>query len=89
MSDNDRSKDIEAKVIAIVAEVLRDSGINPSQIKPESNFVTDLKAASIDLYAMIVAMEDEFGLGEIPDEDAENIQTVQNVIDYIEEHLPD
>lgn len=81
MSSSENS--VAERVIKVVVEVLKDSGIDASQVKPESDFVKDLKAASIDLYAIIVAMEEEFGLGEIPDEDAENIRKVQDVIDYI------
>lgn len=52
-------------------------------VKPESNFTTDLGADSLDKVELVMAFEDEFGV-EIPDEEAEKIQTVQDALSYIE-----
>ncbi|MDX8412429.1 MAG: acyl carrier protein [Mariprofundaceae bacterium] len=73
------SAEIEAKVIKIVAEQLN---VEESEINADSSFVDDLGADSLDTVELVMAFEEEFGV-EIPDEDAEKIQTVQNAIDYI------
>lgn len=53
------------------------------EVKPESNFTTDLGADSLDKVELVMAFEDEFSV-EIPDEEAEKIQTVQDALNYIE-----
>ena len=68
------------KVREIIVEQL---GVEPDQIKPESNFVDDLGADSLDTVELIMSFEEEFGV-EIPDTEAEKIKTVQDVINYIE-----
>lgn len=73
------SAEIEAKVIKIVAEQLN---VEEGEINADSSFVDDLGADSLDTVELVMAFEEEFGV-EIPDEDAEKIQTVQNAIDYI------
>lgn len=57
-----------------------------SEVVPEARFIDDLGADSLDIVELIMALEDEYGL-EIPDEDAEKIETVGDAIRYIEEHL--
>ncbi len=59
--------------------------MDADQIKPESNFVDDLGADSLDTVELIMSFEEEFGV-EIPDTEAEKIKTVQDVINYIEAH---
>ena len=71
--------DIEVKVKKIISEQL---GVPETDVKPESSFVNDLGADSLDTVELVMALEEEFGV-EIPDEDAEKIATVQNAIDYI------
>ena len=73
------SAEIEAKIIKIVADQLN---VDESEISPDSSFVDDLGADSLDTVELVMAFEEEFGI-EIPDEDAEKIQSVQNAIDYI------
>ena len=68
------------KVKEIIVELL---GVDADQIKPESNFVEDLGADSLDTVELIMSFEEEFGV-EIPDTEAEKIKTVQDVINYIE-----
>ncbi|MBF1197863.1 MAG: acyl carrier protein [Fusobacterium periodonticum] len=70
------------KVREIIVEQL---GVEPDQVKPESNFVDDLGADSLDTVELIMSFEEEFGV-EIPDTEAEKIKTVQDVINYIEAH---
>ncbi len=76
-------KSVERRVIEIIVEQL---GVGEEEVTPEAHFIDDLGADSLDLVELIMAMEEEFGL-EISDEDAEKIQTVQDVINYITEHV--
>jgi acyl carrier protein len=74
---------IEQRVKKIVAEQL---GVNDADIKPESTFVDDLGADSLDTVELVMALEEEFEC-EIPDEEAEKITSVQQAVDYINAHL--
>jgi acyl carrier protein len=69
------------RVKEIIVEQL---GVNPEQVTPEAKFIEDLGADSLDTVELVMAFEEEFG-AEIPDEDAEKLQTVGDVIKYIEE----
>jgi len=64
----------------LVVELLE---VDESKIVPEASFADDFNADSLDFIELITAVEDTFKI-EIPDEDAENLQTVQDAIDYIE-----
>jgi len=70
------------KIKKIIAEQL---GVDETEITPESHFIDDLGADSLDTVELVMALEEEFGI-EIPDEDAEKIQTVGDVAKYIDEH---
>jgi acyl carrier protein len=59
-------------------------GVNPDQVTPEAKLIEDLGADSLDTVELVMAFEEEFG-AEIPDEDAEKLQTVGDVNKYIEE----
>ena len=74
---------IEERVRTIIAEQLDQ---DDSDIVPEASFIDDLGADSLDLVELVMHMEEEFDV-EIPDEEAENIRTVQDAINYIEQHL--
>ncbi|MDL1956380.1 MAG: acyl carrier protein [Candidatus Desulfofervidus auxilii] len=74
---------IEERVKEIIANQL---GVNPEEVVPGASFVEDLGADSLDLVELIMAIEEEFGV-EVPDEEAEKIRTVQDAIDYIQEHI--
>ena len=74
---------VEEKIKKIIAEQL---GVEEEDITPDSSFVEDLGADSLDTVELVMAFEEEFGI-EIPDEDAEKILTVQNVVDYIKEKV--
>ena len=71
------------KVKSIIAEQL---GVKSDEIKPESSFVDDLGADSLDTVELVMALEEEFGI-EIPDEDAEKMGTVGEAIKYIEDKV--
>tara|TARA_B100000683_G_scaffold277638_1_gene337602 strand:+ start:8616 stop:8903 length:288 start_codon:yes stop_codon:yes gene_type:complete len=74
--------DLLEKVKGIIVEQL---GVDESEVTPEAHFIDDLGADSLDTVELVMALEEEFGV-EISDEDAEKIQTVGDVIKYIEEH---
>jgi acyl carrier protein len=65
--------------------VVEQLGVDEDQVTPEASFVDDLNADSLDLVELIMSLEEEFG-AEISDEDAEKIRTVQDAVDYIDEH---
>jgi acyl carrier protein len=71
---------VEQRVIEIVSEQL---GVEKEKIKPESNFVNDLGADSLDTVELVMELEEEFDIS-IPDEAAEKIQTVGEAIRHIE-----
>ena len=72
--------EIETQVKQIVVDHL---GIDQDKVTPESKFIDDLGADSLDTVELVMAFEEKFGI-EIPDDAAETIQTVQNAIDYIQ-----
>jgi len=78
------------RVRKITAEQL---GVEEDDVKPNTSFVEDLNADSLDLVELIMSLEEEFGQGgqgfEISDEDAEKIVTVQDAVNYIVEHMGD
>jgi acyl carrier protein len=71
---------IESKVKAIIVDKL---GVEESQVTLEASFAADLNADSLDTVELIMEFEKEFGIS-IPDEDTQKINTVKDVIDYIE-----
>ncbi|MBY0485486.1 acyl carrier protein [Nitrosomonas sp.] len=72
-------ENIEQRIRKIVAEQL---GVNEAEVKNESSFVNDLGADSLDTVELVMALEEEFEC-EIPDEQAEKINTVQEAINYV------
>ena len=70
---------VDEKVKNIIIEQL---GVSADEVVPEASFVDDLGADSLDLVELVMVLEEEFGK-EIPDEDAEKIQTVQDVTNYV------
>ncbi|MBI5529411.1 MAG: acyl carrier protein [Deltaproteobacteria bacterium] len=73
---------IEQKIKAIIIEQL---GVDEEEVTPQASFVEDLGADSLDIVELVMAMEEEFKI-EIPDEDVENLKTVQDVTNYIRQH---
>ncbi|MFH1368182.1 MAG: acyl carrier protein [Elusimicrobiota bacterium] len=74
--------DLETRVKEIIVEQL---GVDPSEVTPQASFINDLGADSLDTVELVMALEEEFGI-EIPDEEAEKIQSVGQAIDYIKSH---
>ena len=77
MSDNP----LADRIGKIIVEQL---GVNEDQVKPEAKFIEDLGAYSLDTVELVMALEEEFET-EIPDEDAEKLQSVGDVIKFIED----
>jgi len=73
---------LEDQVKEIIVEQL---GVDEEDVKLESHFVDDLGADSLDTVELVMKLEEDFDI-EIPDEDAEKIQTVKDAIDYINAH---
>jgi acyl carrier protein len=70
---------LEDRVSAIIVEQL---GVTKEELAPKANFIEDLSADSLDIVELVMAMEEEFDI-EIPDDDAEKIQTIEDVIAYV------
>lgn len=70
------------KVKAIIVDQL---SVEEDEVTPEASFIEDLGADSLDIVELIMALEEEFEI-EVPDEDAEKLQTVADAIRYIKEH---
>jgi acyl carrier protein len=74
-----KMENIDKKIIELVSKQF---GIEESLIKPDSKFIDDLQGDSLDLVEFIVSMEEEFGIT-VPDSQTEQIVTVQNALDFI------
>jgi acyl carrier protein len=70
--------------------IVEELGVEENEVTPEVSFAEDLNADSLDLIELITAVEEEFSTPErkleIPDEDAENLKTVQDAVDYLHDH---
>ncbi len=78
MADN-----IQEKVFAIIVDMLE---VDEEELSMNARFIEDLSADSLDIVELVMAMEEEFDL-QIPDEDAEQIQTVGDAVNYIKKNL--
>ncbi|MBA7510014.1 Acyl carrier protein [subsurface metagenome] len=73
---------VAEKVKEIIVEQL---GVDPEEVTIEASFVNDLGADSLDTVELVMALEEEFNI-EIPDEEAEKLDTVGKAIEYINRH---
>ena len=71
------------KVQALISELM---GLDKSKITEQADFIVDLKADSLDIVQMLIAMENEFGV-EFGDDEMHNIKTVGDVVDYLKKHI--
>jgi len=71
---------LEEKVIKLVSDATK---IESAKISASTNFIDDLKLDSLDIVELMMKMEDEFGI-EIPEEDAEGLKSINDVVKYIE-----
>ncbi len=79
------AEDIESKVKDIIVEQL---SVNEEQVTPEAKFIEDLGADSLDTVELVMAFEEEFGI-EVPDDEAEKLQTVGDVLNYVKQRQTD
>ena len=77
MSDN-----IESQVIDVIVEQL---GVDRERVTPDAKFIDDLGADSLDTVELVMTFEEKFSV-EVPDEDAEKLKSVADVVAYIKEH---
>lgn len=75
-------KSVEEKVRDIIVDQL---GVNAEQVVSSARFIEDLGADSLDTVELVMAFEEEFSI-EVPDEEAEKLQSVGDVVKYVEEH---
>lgn len=73
----------QERLIEIIAKQL---GVDEGNVTPDASFMEDLGADSLDTVELVMALEEEFDI-EIPDSDAEKIQTVQDALNYLDEHV--
>lgn len=73
---------IDDKVKQLIVEQL---GVDEAEVTPTAHFIDDLGADSLDIVELVMTFEESFEI-EIPDEDAENIKTVKDAVDYIQSH---
>ena len=83
MTENNKTNNIEERVMDIVVEQF---GLDRAKVQPESKFVDDLGADSLETVELVMALEDEFDI-DIPDEQAQKITTLKEAIAHIEAHL--
>jgi acyl carrier protein len=77
-------EEIESKIIELAAE---QAGVDKSEVTPATHFVNDLHFDSLDVVEFAMEVEDELGMS-IPDDAIERLQTVGDVIDYAQNHVP-
>ena len=77
------AENIQEKVTEIIVEQL---GVSADQVKPESKMIEDLGADSLDAVELVMAVEEEFGI-EVPDEEAEKLISVSDIVSYVEKAL--
>jgi acyl carrier protein len=76
---------VQEKIRQIIVDEL---GVDEAEVTENARFIEDLGADSLDLVELVMRFEEEFGI-EIPDEDAEKIQSVRDAYNYVEQHKKD
>jgi acyl carrier protein len=76
------SEDVQGRIKQIIVDEL---GVDEAEVTPNARFIDDLGADSLDLVELVMRFEEEFGI-EIPDEDAEKIQSVGDAYNYVEQN---
>jgi len=80
---SDGSESLESRVIGLIVEQL---GVSSEEAHLQASFADDLGADSLDIVELVMSFEEAFDI-EIPDEDAEKIQTIGDVVTYLQEHV--
>jgi len=82
-----KTMEVVMDIMATLKEIIVDKlSVTEDQITPESRFIEDLGADSLDVVELIMAIEEKFGI-EIPDEDAEKMRSVEDATNYIREKV--
>lgn len=71
--------ELQEKIVKLVSEATK---VDSANINENTNFIDDLNLDSLDMVELMMKMEDEFGV-EIPEDETENLKTIQNVVDYL------
>jgi acyl carrier protein len=74
---------MESRVTDLIVEQL---GVSKAEALPKASFIDDLGADSLDIVELVMSLEEEFDI-EIPDEDAEKIQTIDDAVSYLKERV--
>jgi acyl carrier protein len=77
------AENIQQKVVDLIVDQL---GVDADSVTPQAHFIDDLGADSLDTVELVMAFEEEFDI-EVPDEDAEKLETVSDVTNYLKERL--
>ncbi len=77
------AEDIQQKIVDLIVDQL---GVDADSVTPQAHFIDDLGADSLDTVELVMAFEEEFDM-EVPDEDAEKLETVSDVTDYLKQRL--
>ena len=77
------AENIQQKVVDLIVDQL---GVDADSVTPQAHFIDDLGADSLDTVELVMAFEEEFDM-EVPDEDAEKLETVSDVTNYLKERL--
>ncbi len=77
------AENIQQKVVDLIVDQL---GVDADSVTPQAHFIDDLGADSLDTVELVMAFEEEFDM-EVPDEDAEKLETVSDVTDYLKQRL--
>ena len=78
--------DAEAMVSRVTELIIEQLGVSKAEAVPKASFIDDLGADSLDIVELVMSLEEEFDI-EIPDEDAEKIQTIDDAVSYIKERV--
>ena len=70
----------------IVEKICNQFGLEPSEVNENTSFIDDLGADSLDVVELTIEMEDEFGMGEVPEEELKKLVTVGDLVEYVKAH---
>ncbi len=70
----------------IVEKICTQFGLEPDNISEATSFVDDLGADSLDVVELTIEMEEEFGMGEVPEEELKKLRTVGDLVEYVKAH---
>ncbi len=78
--------DAQAMVSRVTELIIEQLGVSKAEAVPKASFIDDLGADSLDIVELVMSLEEEFDI-EIPDEDAEKIQTIDDAVSYLKERV--